>query len=158
VSPPAGPADLPEVDRLAEQGVGPGPPDRLQPGLVPLARRHRDPGPRAGLPHAAVEGPPDVLRLAEAGYVGVALLGRGASQQQLAKLAALGKEIWISFDKDGAGRDALGRFRKKLDSSGVRFPMKVFTAPPPHKDLGDATADEIRGSVAATTRAEMPES
>jgi DNA primase len=105
-----------------------------------------------------VEGPADVLRLAEAGFVGVALLGCDASPHQLAKLAALGKEVWVSFDNDDAGRDARGRFFKKLGSSGVHFPVQTFTAPSPHKDLGDATAEEIRRSVVATMGAEMPES
>jgi hypothetical protein len=94
-----------------------------------------------------VEGPPDVLRLAEAGFVGVALLGCDASPQQLAKLAALGKEIWVSFDNDEAGRAAEQRFWKKMDSCGIRFPARPFSPGTNGKDLGDTGIEEIRTAV-----------
>jgi hypothetical protein len=92
-----------------------------------------------------VEGAPDVFRLAEAGYVGVALLGCDASEAQLGKLAALGKEIWVAFDNDEAAEAARERLRKK--SLGLRIPFQTFSAPKPYKDLGDTPADQLRREI-----------
>jgi hypothetical protein len=90
-----------------------------------------------------VEGAPDVFRVAEAGYVGVALLGSDASDGQLRKLAGLGKEVWIAFDNDEAGKAAEERFWRKKIASGVSLPTRNFTTPEPYKDLGDTPSAEL---------------
>jgi hypothetical protein len=90
-----------------------------------------------------VEGTPDVLRLADAGFIGVALLGSDASEVQLGLLTDLGKEIWVAFDDDDAGRAASERFfKKKVGFRAVSFPV-----PEPYKDLGETPADELRGQI-----------
>jgi DNA primase len=51
-----------------------------------------------------VEGPPDVLDLAEAGFVGVALLGSAAPAAQVRMPASLGKEVLLASESDGPWR------------------------------------------------------
>jgi hypothetical protein len=94
-----------------------------------------------------VEGSPDVFRLAEAGYIGVAILGSDATEKQLRKLAALGKEVWIAFDNDDAGLAARERFWDKKLRSGIRFSTESFTVPNPYKDLGEMPPAEIKRAV-----------
>jgi hypothetical protein len=88
-----------------------------------------------------------VLRLAEAGYVGVALLGAEASTTQLGMLAALGKSIRVAFDNDAAGREARDRFSKRKLKSGAQFTERPFYVPEPFKDLGEMDAASIRAAV-----------
>jgi hypothetical protein len=94
-----------------------------------------------------VEGAPDVLRLAEAGHTGVALMGEEASTTHLEMLAALGKPVWVAFDNDTAGREARDRLRKRMLRCGVTFPGNPFYVPEPFKDLGEMDASLIRAEV-----------
>lgn len=90
-----------------------------------------------------VEGTPDVIRLAEAGYVGVALLGSDATSSQIAKLHALGKEVWVAFDNDKAGEEARERLLRRRFDGGNSFPMESFRVPPSYKDVGDTPVGEL---------------
>jgi hypothetical protein len=67
-----------------------------------------------------VEGPPDVWRLAEAGYVGVSLLGADATGEQLRKLSALDRLIVIALDNDTAGRAAMERVQQRGSATSFR--------------------------------------
>jgi 5S rRNA maturation endonuclease (ribonuclease M5) len=91
-----------------------------------------------------VEGAPDVWRLAEAGYVGVALLGSEASPEQMQKLSALGKEIWVALDADAAGEEARARL---ANSPHVKFPSVKFRPPQTYKDVGDAPVSALQAAV-----------
>ena len=90
-----------------------------------------------------VEGAPDVFRLAEAGFVGVALLGSEVSDVQLGKLAGIRREIWVAFDNDKAGEAARGRLAKR----DIKLPSVAFSAPAPYKDIGETPVDELQRAV-----------
>jgi hypothetical protein len=90
-----------------------------------------------------VEGPPDVWRLAEAGYVGVALLGSILTEEQREKLAALGKHITVAMDDDEPGRAATERLRRDL--AGLR--CDFFPVPRPYKDFGDTPVAILREAI-----------
>jgi 5S rRNA maturation endonuclease (ribonuclease M5) len=94
-----------------------------------------------------VEGAPDVLRLADAGYVAVALLGSDASDDQLKKLAALGREVWIALDNDEAGEAARVRLDTRLLRPEFGFRRESFWAPAPFKDVGETPVDVLRRAV-----------
>jgi len=89
------------------------------------------------------EGPADVWRLAEAGLVGVALLGTDMTVEQAKKLAALEKAIFVAFDRDQAGMRATKIVEEKLSR------MKVLTAkaevPAKFKDIGEVPVEVVRG-------------
>ncbi|QDV39212.1 toprim domain-containing protein [Tautonia plasticadhaerens] len=89
-----------------------------------------------------VEGAPDVLRLAEAGLVGVALLGSEATDLQIQTLVGLGKTILVAFDNDAGGQRAGERFWTKVGGQGVTFMQ--WGVPAGFKDLAEMTADSIR--------------
>jgi 5S rRNA maturation endonuclease (ribonuclease M5) len=91
-----------------------------------------------------VEGPPDVFRLAEAGHVGVAILGVDASDLQMEMLADLDKEIWLAFDNDKPGDDGRARFRDRLRRNGVELSAHDFRVPRAFKDVGETPVDELR--------------
>jgi hypothetical protein len=93
------------------------------------------------------EGPPDVWRLAESGHVAVALLGADATDEQLHKLAALGKTVRVAFDNDPPGVAARERFQRKQAASGIDFPWAFFSAPAEYKDLGETPVEELRRAV-----------
>jgi hypothetical protein len=95
-----------------------------------------------------VEGVPEVLRLAEAGYVGVALLGSEPTEEQVRKLVALDREIWVAFDNDKAGEDAREILWTRKKAAGVRFPTESFYVPDPYKDIGEVPIDTLRQAIA----------
>ena len=107
--------------------------------LYNLAAAKRSNDPRIFL----VEGPPDVWRLAEAGYVGVALLGSAVCEEQLANLAALDKHITIALDSDGPGREAIDRLRRRV----AGLPCDFFPIPLPYKDFGNMPVVDLRDAI-----------
>lgn len=100
-----------------------------------------------------VEGVGDAIRVAEAGYVAVAVMGREVSDEQLRKLEALGKTIWVAFDNDDKGEDARVRLQRRIETSGLR--TEAFHAPASYKDVGDVPADELARAIDDVRREQL---
>jgi hypothetical protein len=90
-----------------------------------------------------VEGPPDVWRLAEAGYVGVALLGSLMTDEQRHMLAALDKHVTIALGSDEPGRAAA----EKLRRHAVGFTCDFFPMDAPYKDFWGTPASSLRAVI-----------
>lgn len=90
-----------------------------------------------------VEGPPDVWRVHEAGYVAVALLGADATEEQLHKLASLRRRILVAFDNDPPGEAARRRFRERH----VDFPWEFLEVPKSDEDPGDTPTAVLREAI-----------
>jgi hypothetical protein len=88
-----------------------------------------------------VEGPADVWRAAEAGFLALALLGTDISAEQCRKVKALRKFVFPALDNDKAGRDGMHRVEDRLRAvmSGVN-PLFV---PQPYKDIGDMPSEKV---------------
>jgi hypothetical protein len=89
------------------------------------------------------EGPGDVWKAEEAGYLAVAMLGLTISHHQLAKLAALNKHIFLALDNDQPGRKALSSVNERLGRR-VTYVSPLFI-PPAYKDLGEMPVEKMRG-------------
>jgi Toprim-like len=87
------------------------------------------------------EGPADVWKCQEAGYLAVALLGVDLSPQQLDKLAALRKYVFLAFDNDETGQKALPRALERL--SGKHIADSLLLVPPQYKDIGQMPVTEV---------------
>jgi Toprim-like len=94
-----------------------------------------------------MEGPGDVWRVAEAGYLAVAMLGLDLSRQQAQMLRALQKSVLLVLDNDTPGRKARYRLEECL-SRAVRGVHSLYL-PPRYKDLGDIPLEEARSWLAA---------
>jgi hypothetical protein len=88
-----------------------------------------------------VEGAGDVFSLIAAGYLAVAALGSELSDLQVEKLAALQKEVIISFDNDPAGKKGSAAASKALRARGV--PERTWFPPSGFHDLGDMPVSEV---------------
>jgi hypothetical protein len=82
-----------------------------------------------------VEGPSEVWRAAEAGYLAVAVLGNTLSRAQANKLATLKKCVFLLFDNDDAGRDGGRHAYEQLRKQGVT--ADTLPLPKRYKDLGE---------------------
>lgn len=100
-----------------------------------------------------VEGPADVWRAEEAGFLAVALLGTDATAQQAKKLAALRKLVILALDNDKAGREAMVRVYGDLLGK-VRGPCCLYV-PSPYKDLGEMPHDVAAGWLSENILAPM---
>jgi hypothetical protein len=100
-----------------------------------------------------VEGPGDVWRSEEAGYLAIALLGTDVCGKQAKKLAALGKTLFLVFDNDEPGRQGMFRAEDALQSAAAPRGGRLHV---PKKDLGDMTKEEavhfLDGSLPALYR------
>jgi hypothetical protein len=88
-----------------------------------------------------VEGPGDVFKAAEAGLTAVALLGTDLSDQQVGKLAVLGKEVVICLDNDRAGKEQAGVAWKRVWARAVW--ASIWSPPEKYKDLGEMPVEEV---------------
>jgi hypothetical protein len=88
-----------------------------------------------------VEGPGDVWRAEEAGYLAVATLGADLSPVQAEKLAALNKMVVRAFDNDEAGRAGARKAFDLLLNKHIR--QWELTLPDSAHDLGEMQPQEI---------------
>lgn len=78
------------------------------------------------------EGYMDVITLHQAGFDNaVAGLGTALTEENCINFKKLGKEVYLSYDSDGAGQDAARRAIKLLKDVGIRTKVVNMT---PHKD------------------------
>jgi hypothetical protein len=89
-----------------------------------------------------VEGPGDVWKAEEAGFLAVALLGVEAFAEQARKLVALKKVVLLCLDNDKCGREARIRVERRLSKHGVL--RENLHLPPSYKDLGDVPVEKLR--------------
>jgi 5S rRNA maturation endonuclease (ribonuclease M5) len=93
-----------------------------------------------------VEGPGDVWRAEEAGYMAIGLLGSDLTSQQLQKLIAITREplksIFIVMDSDDVGRKAAARIESMLERKHIL--RHVVRLPRRHKDVGEIPVDDFR--------------
>jgi hypothetical protein len=101
------------------------------------------------------EGVGDVLKLAMAGLVGVAILGSSPTEVHVRKLDALGKEVWVAFDNDEAGEDAEKRFRGKQEEVGIELRTISISAPEAYNDIGETPIPELYESVVEQLEREL---
>jgi hypothetical protein len=88
-----------------------------------------------------VEGVGDVLKVAEAGYVAVAVLGSTLSAAQVELLAKLNKTVLIAFDNDESGQEGTDRAYDCLSLREVHcFPCEP---PEQYKDIGEMPTEEV---------------
>jgi DNA primase len=86
-----------------------------------------------------VEGYTDVLALHQAGFRNsVASMGTALTEEQLAELARLGREVVLAFDADRSGREAMLRAQRAATGRGVV--LKVVRLPD-DKDPCDLLAE-----------------
>lgn len=104
-----------------------------------------------------VEGVGDAIRVAEARYVAVAVLGSEPSVEQVRKLAALDKPVWVAFDNDDAGEKGRLRLREWIEAGGLRLRTEAFHAPAKYKDIGEVPAEELARAVEAVRREQLEE-
>jgi DNA primase len=90
-----------------------------------------------------VEGTPDVIRLAEAGFTGVACLNSSVTRVQLEKLTELNKIIIVAFDRDDAGDHGWEILCKAVKRKQLDLRLERFPVPPPFKDVGDMPAKRL---------------
>lgn len=90
-----------------------------------------------------VEGPLDVLRLEQAGiHNGVALMGITMSNRQLSLLIQSGAtNLIIALDNDRAGQSG----SKTIAETAKLFFSLSYAILPRGKDIGDLTAEEVKG-------------
>ncbi len=98
-----------------------------------------------------VEGPADAVIVDQWGHPVCGLLGVGSIRPHAKKFK--GKAVWLAFDNDKAGREAVGPAARALDEAGARAVYVLFP-PDPHKDwsdwaAADGTADAFRELKAA---------
>ena len=115
---------------------------KLAPGFPKsdvLYNWHRTVARALASPVVLVEGPFDVMRVHQAGFPAVALLGTHPSPQQLHLLRTRSR-ILLLLDADAAGRDAARRLRAALGQTAIT-PSQAL---PPDCGPADLTDDHLR--------------
>lgn len=97
-----------------------------------------------------VEGPLDALKIHSAGLPAVAVFGASLSQKQARKLAALGVDVYVGFDRDAAGLKGVLEALEALRGVAI---ARVVTWPQGVNDPGELDAE---GIVAAVGKAVDP--
>jgi hypothetical protein len=104
-----------------------------------------------------VEGPGDVWRVEEAGFLAVSPLGCELSGRQADKIVSLDKKVFLCFDNDKAGREATGKAEWDFvlaqwpGGRSVSDDAAPLFVPDPYKDVGEMPAAELAAWLAAET-------
>jgi DNA primase len=103
--------------------------------------------PCTGISHAVLcEGPLDAIKLWQAGYNGLAVLGSGLTREQVKLLHRLGiEDVTLFFDNDAAGfkmsMSAMGLLSRQFDLYGADYGYLGKTDP------GSMTTSQIRSCI-----------
>ena len=97
-------------------------------------------------PVLVVESPLSVMRLYQHGFLAIATFGASISDRQVQLLSTRTSPLWLAYDNDGAGQEAVKRLAGLLS---VHRPVEIVPAPEGEKaDLGDCTRAEVESLVA----------
>lgn len=87
------------------------------------------------------EGEFDAMKVHQAGFNAVSVMGAKFSIEQVNKLVEFGQDVVIFFDNDEVGQEQAGRLRKALRDRDISAQIVM---PPEGRDAGELSSEEIK--------------